>query len=185
MQRSARFRSSGPSAGSGPCLRLFSARIARRFCASGVYGGNLPSDGSTMSDVRVSEFPRSNQNALYVPGSPAGGAWSAETLASSSRSAASCGVRNCLSASALGRSKGVVVELFQFPWRSGSPHGVRGAFHLVLAGAFGCPGSACPDTRREAIHTVPIAATDLRGRWRMSGPPCVFHALAQSLANEA
>src|SRR5438552_11201696 len=47
--------------------------------------------------------------------------------------AASCWVRNGLSARPFGRSNGVIVSLVQVPCRSGSPHAVRGALQSAAA----------------------------------------------------
>ena len=130
MHRSARLRSSGPSAG---LRRRAAARASARCCASGVSDGTRPSGGSTTSDVRLvptTFVPRSYQNWLYarprsasVP--PARLSASRAVSVCFSNSAASCSVRTGLSPMVAGRSNGVMVALVHRPCKSGSPHGVR------------------------------------------------------------
>src|SRR5262249_2292566 len=138
MQRVKRLRSSYESGESaGPRLLRSTRSASRRLCASAVNGGIRPSSGSMISDVRFNAFPVSLQNALYVPVSPALGAWSKLCrLASSIVSASSSdSVSRAASLPSSGRCSGVDVWLFHCPCRSGSPHGVRDGVQFFAAAA--------------------------------------------------
>ena len=90
-----------------------------------------------INDVRAILTPRSTQKLLYDPVSPVPESMPRAARASSpaaSRAARSSSVSTSWSAKSSGRSNGVVVVFVQIPWRSGSPHGVRGAWPATSTG---------------------------------------------------
>ena len=94
-----------------------------------------------MSAVRPVDSPRSNQKALYAPGSPGGGGRSARVSASRLSAATSSSVSRSRPECCVGRSSGVIVANDQSPWRLGSPHDVRDSVHSSEVASRGCPAA--------------------------------------------
>ena len=175
--------SSGPSAGTTPFCASASRRDSgevMRASASGVSGGSRPFSGSVISEVRLvptTDVLCSVQKLLYPPMLPPAGSGSVRTsLGAFSRStrsracrssaATSSGLRNACSARFSGRSRGVMVPLFQIAWISGWPHGVRGAVQPA-SGAWAC-ASPVAGARVTSASTVTNAAGSLTIRWVIS-----------------
>ena len=146
-QRARGLRSSGP-AGS----RSRAVNAASLSTAAGVRAGSLPSGGSTICDVRLSNSRSTMKLELrFAPClrkasvSARAARYSASPMARSASfslkirfarrdsSATSSSVRNCLPSRASGRSKGVALVFNQTPCRSGWPSAVRGAVHWPAA----------------------------------------------------
>jgi hypothetical protein len=77
-------------------------------------------------------------------------------------SSASCGVKNSFPVNSFGLSKGVRMELFQMPSRSGWPSGVRGSVHVfcrsataLFAGWAAMGTSASPSVTESARMLAP------------------------------
>jgi hypothetical protein len=103
--------------------------------ASSVSAGTFPSGGSTIFDVRADfAFQNSYQCVGPAPVSPPMvGARSTFLFArSASTSASSSSPNSVFPPSSLDRSNGVLTSSLydHMPWRSGSPHGVRGAAYV-------------------------------------------------------
>ena len=98
--------------------------------------------------------PRSARTSRPLPTTAATGLAAAFAAAASS-SATSCSVRNSRVAYFAGRSIGVVTRTSQMPWRSGSPHGVRGA----AAGAAFCAAAGAWACCALTVMTRPTTAT--------------------------
>ena len=151
-----------------------------RASASGVSGGRRPFSGSVISEVRLvptTDVLCSVQKLLYPPTLPPAGSGSVRTsLGAFSRStrswacrsiaATSSGLRNACSARFCGRSRGVMVPLFQIAWISGWPHGVRGAVQPG-SGAWACAWRVA-GARVTSASTVTNAAGSLTIRWVIS-----------------
>src|SRR5262245_33294208 len=154
MQRSHNGRSSGLSAARRPT----STFAAWRFWPSGVIAGNRPFAGLPIKDVRLlvsTDDPNSNQNWLYVPGSPDRGARSTRLSAERfSNAAASSSVRRSLSANSFDRCSGVSDRKSHTPCKSGCPSGVRGATYGLAA-----PGRAADDVRAACALKVGMIPT--------------------------
>src|SRR5205085_2887567 len=118
------------------------------------------------------------QILLYVPGSPsrAGPSTRAVSAWLFSVAATSSAVRSSLSAYRAGRSSGVIVFPFHTPFKSGTPHGVRGTALAVgaaaaVVAAVGCwlllPCALATNTRAATPTTIPA---DRRNRCLICPP---------------
>src|SRR6267378_1113411 len=100
----------------------------------------------------------------------------------SRRAAASSWVSVSRAANCLGRSRGTLCISFvvQMPCRSGSPHVVRGAFHVDVVG-LPCPASELEPTN-ELTNTKALNAPNAtKDRLRIDPPPRLYAVDAPSV----